>query len=270
MNSCFNAQRFGHLLQCHWLEHWREYLWFIAIASIVDIIFILIALFSSGPSYSSFDFDFQMVWYTLGVMITGALFAGLYFKGLSQAGAALIYLMRPASAFEKWLLALLVCAVAFPLVYSIFFALFSVPAQLVAKALAAAMQCLGCNNRDFRLFLPFIVAEKPGGALDWSSEYTTTQVFVLIIFWTLQGMITSGYLLFKRSPGLKTIAILFLLLILITLFAQPEQGAVWNPSAERNPPYSLLDFALSLLLWTGLPVILWTAVYFLIKEREIA
>lgn len=275
MNSVFSSRRFGYLAIAHWIENRSRYIWFIGISLIVDVIFILVALSSAQSSrVPVFDFDAQVSWYATGLFLTGSVFAGLYFKGLSQPGSSLIYLMRPASNFEKWLLTFLVTGCLFPLIYTAFFALLKLPAIAIDEVMESTRNlCNGCEEKpsDFRLFIPFLRGEEADVPISFTSKFFRIQAYILLMFWSVQALILSGSVFYKNYPILKTVLTLFLLLILIIFMrVEPQMGAFWSPSPERIIPYSLTEIGLSIVLWAGIPALLWLTLYYFLTEREIA
>jgi hypothetical protein len=274
MNDFFEWERFVRLLRAQWAESWREYAWFIAVTAMIDVIFILIMFSSeSRNSFSSFQFSGQIGWYCSGLFGSGILFAGRHFRHLTQPGAALTSLMRPASMFEKWLLAFSVVGVLYPLAYTLAYALLNFPVVELARHWHHACETCEASTPlyDFSFYIPFLSTgqqARPGNGLQL---FYKNQVFFLLLLWTLQALIVGGTLYFKRSPVLRTLLSLFVLAIaLIWLGQAPQQGAFWSAIGSETVPYSLLESSLSLALWAGLPLLLWLSVYFHLTEREVA
>ena len=274
MNEFFEPARFVHLLRAQWAECWREYLWFVGIAAIVDIIFMLI--FFSGEANGalhSFQFDGQITWYCLGLFGSGIIFAGRHFKHLVQAGPALTTLMRPASNFEKWLLAFLLIGLLYPLVYTLGYSLLNFPVvELARHWVASCKTCIDkANPVDFSFYIPFLTAGQEARSAQSLHLFYKGQLFFVLMLWTLQALIVSGTLFFKRSPILRTVLALFgLFMLTLWLGSSPERGAFWSAGVDETVPSSALESAISLALWVGLPVILWLSVYFHLTEREVA
>ncbi|MFZ6654778.1 hypothetical protein [Undibacterium sp. TJN19] len=84
--------------------------------AMLNLVFILISFSAEKEkTFSMFQFSMQMSWYTGGLFTTAIIFAGRYFRHMVNPGASLIALMRPASIFEKWLLAFVIISILFPL-----------------------------------------------------------------------------------------------------------------------------------------------------------
>jgi len=75
MSDFFDSARFGRLFRAHLAENRREYLGFLIVACLVDLIFILIAFYLiPNRSYIAFQFHGQATWCLTGLIITGIIF----------------------------------------------------------------------------------------------------------------------------------------------------------------------------------------------------
>ncbi|MFZ3001555.1 MAG: hypothetical protein WA071_14600 [Undibacterium umbellatum] len=271
MNNFFSPTRFGRLLRAHWAEKWREYAWFVAVLVMLDLIFM--AIFFSSDRHTllrQFQFVGQMQWYLTGLFFSGIIFAGRYFKYLLNPGASLVALMRPASVFEKWLMAFLVISVFYPLAYTLLYMLLNYPAVQVAKAMAFQVgSCESCNY-DFRVYFPLLTKQLAEVSSKDARMFMTGQVFFFVILSTAQAFIASGTAYFKRSPVLRTLLVLFLLFIISIWTETLPQLGIFALNFDEVQTYSTSEYGLSLALWLGLPALLWAALYFHIKEREVA
>ena len=265
MTDFFDINRFGRLLRAHWAESWREYAWFAGALVMLDLIAIAIS-FSTESSHVFWPFQYkgQATWYMTGLSLSAVIFAGRYFKYLLNPGASLIALMRPASVFEKWLMAFLVISIFYPLVYSMIYTLLNYPAVQVAKALATqAADCKGCST-DFRFYFPLLTS-------DLTENPLVSQLFSFICLSSAQALIAGGTVYFKRSPVLRTVFGAFLLFVISAwIGSTPQSGTFIRQYGEDMMPYGTTEYVLSWGLWLGLPVLLWTALFFHIKEREVA
>lgn len=274
MNNYFDITRFGRLCLAQWAENWREYAWFAAVGAMINLIFILIIFSSEAPnSFHSFNFEGQIAWYLTGLFASGLIFAGRHFRHLTQPGAALITLMRPASHLEKWLLAFLAMGVLFPLVYTLVIALMNFPMVTMAKHWSTPrVDCVGCTSAvaDFRVFIPFLSQSSESTRAN-PDHFIRSQVFTLLILWSGQGLIASATLYFRRSPILRTTLALFVLFVLILWSGiSPHRGVFWSSGSMEVLALRPLESLLSLALWTGLPVLIWLTAFFHLKEREVA
>ncbi|TDK66462.1 hypothetical protein [Sapientia aquatica] len=275
MSNFFNAARFIRLIQAHLTENRREYVGFAAVMCILDVVFILINLNTSGTSYFAFQFTSQMGWYGFGLAASSLIFAARHFRQLAKPGAAITHLMRPASQFEKCLLAFVFIGVLFPLAYTLFYTLLNYPAvQLAQHRYVAPSVCSTCPVQlapDFRFYLPFISKLRSfNGAIQHSRDIRFTIQFLLIL-WSVQALIVGGVVYFKKSPFLRTFLALFFLCIGLSITTATWQTNVfWSTVYGDSGAYSLFEIILSILRWLLLPLILWIGVYFHVKEREVA
>ncbi|BBB68400.1 hypothetical protein UNDYM_4147 [Undibacterium sp. YM2] len=272
MTDFFDMQRFVHLLRAHWAESWREYAWFAGVLMILDLIAMAISFATqSGYSYREFEFQGQITWYMMGLFPSAVIFAGRYFKYLLNPGASLIALMRPASVFEKWLMAFLVISILYPLVFTVLYIVFNYPAVQLAKSIASQWPL--CENcvRDFRFYLPFITPESTEKGMSDAGYFLKYQLFFFMLLSAAQALIAGGTAYFKRSPVLRTVLCSFLLFVILTWAGfTPQLGIFARHYGPGEMQYTAMEYGLSIGLWLGLPILLWAVLYFHIKEREVA
>lgn len=268
MSDFFDVDRFGRLLRAHWAENWRGYAWFAAFLVMLDLILVAICFGKAlGGSFVEFQFSGQKFWYTAGLFASASVFAGRYFKFLIDPGAGLIALMRPASVFEKWLMAFLIISVLYPLAYSILYVVMNYPFVQLAKRMYVETASYRSSKPDFRVYIPFLSKEMI------TDKAIPTILWLVPAFWyiwlsTAQALIAGGTVYFKRSPILRTVLSLFLLFVIfISIGGAPQTSAL---ALNGEMYYSKAEYILSHVLWLGLPVILWTVLFFHIKERELA
>ncbi|MFZ6778741.1 hypothetical protein ACO0LD_18110 [Undibacterium sp. Ji83W] len=272
MTDFFDINRFGRLLRAHWAESWREYAWFAGALVMLDLIAMAISFSTdSGNVYWAFQFQGQTMWYMTGLFFSAVIFAGRYFKYLLNPGASLIALMRPASVFEKWLMAFLVISIFYPMVFSLLYVLFNYPAVQLAKTLALQLpRCESCSG-NFHFYFPFVTKEAALKGLNNGEHALAPQLFFFLSLSAAQALIAGGTAFFKRSPVLRTILFSFLLFIVSSwVIGSPQLGIFTTHYGENDPHYSAMEYGLSVGLWLGVPLLLWTALFFHIKEREVA
>jgi hypothetical protein len=271
----FNPERFARLARAHFAEHRRSYLWFLAGVLMLEII-VSIAYAVSPTGFSQFDTSAQTGFYFFGLFVFSSVFAGRYFQSMGQRGSALIALMRPASGFEKWLLAVLVTVVLFPLAYTLLTYVVVIPDAAMAysqakhQALVAAAdwarhpagdQPAAFDPKAYALFTPW------HGLNDWRGAL---EIGLWLFF--VEGFAMFGSLYFRTVPFIKTIlaALVFLLLAaLFTSWARGDDDLVmqyWTGS-RLLAPWQTWTYG---LLWFLVPGMLWVASYRALREREIA
>lgn len=260
----FDLRRFGRLAAVQWAEHGRSWLWFLGIFVAVHFC-ILLLVTEGGRDARNLAFETQMTTYYMGYAVTGAFFALRYFSALSDRGSALTLLMRPASAFEKFLLALLVVAVLYPLAYTLAFQVCNVPGALLGemardRMLPSDPGYAYAQQRDYGPYLPFFNTQ--GGNLDLQ---------VMLCCTSAQALILASTVYFRRVAWLKAVVALFVLLVLaLPLLAMITDAKVsplfWGHHTSRDALYLR---AWLVTVWAGVPALLWASVYFFFREREL-
>jgi hypothetical protein len=263
----FDLRRFGRLAVTQWAEYGRSWLWFLGIGIAVHLCVLLLTI-QGGRAAERYSIDTQMAIYLAGYLITGGLFALRYFSALSDRDSALTCLMRPASTFEKFLLALLVVAVLYPLAYTLAFQVCNLPGAYLGEA---ARDALIAGTTADRL-LPYYQRLQYGPYLPLLGTGTfREQLQVLLGNLCLQALILAGTLYFRRVAWLKTTLALFILLVLalplLTIATDAWPSLLFVDYQTRT---DLLQVRVWLaLLWLGVPLLVWTSVFFLLKEREL-
>lgn len=269
----FDAARFSRLAKAHWAEHRRAYAWFIGIGIMVHFV-LLLAVMSGKNGFSALASDGQSVFYFLGLYTTAPIFAARYFQQMSARESALLVLMRPASALEKWLLAFMFVAIAYPLVYTLAFYVCNIPAWLIAKAqMQQALQLAIANDATatgygmldpdrYKLFFVLNEVENKRGLIAIGLSLASFQAFAVL-----------GSLYFRAMPFIKTILAAFLILLLViglvavfesrpdVFFGYWQQGSHMLTQQQR---------ALYPVAWAGVPILLWLSCLLALREREVA
>lgn len=261
----FSWPRLQRLARAHWAEQRSQYLAHLLVCGMLYIVLLLFLLGVAGVA--AFRTGTQSVLYLGGLFITGFVFAGRYFSAMAQRESALLALMRPASVLEKWLLCLLVVALAYPMAYSLLYLVITWPAQQIAVATGAALAPQNFKPGDFALFVPFAPA---AGSRDIAPHQ---QLAFLIGLWALQAFAVAGSLYYQRAALLKTLALGFALLVLTSLLfsvanVRGEVLVAWWAS-RRSVPLDAVVHALNAALWGGIPALLWWQAYVHLQEKEL-
>lgn len=263
----FDLHRFLRLASVQWAEYGRGYLWFLAIGIAVHLCVVLLIATGGMAAYA---LDMQIAVFVVGYLLTSGLFAGRYFSALARRESALTLLMRPASSFEKWMLAVLVVAVLYPIAFTLAFQVCNLPGAWLAEAArdaeVIAIQARGEGvpvylvNSEYGPYLPFGVARSG-----------TLELHLLAAGAALQGLVVAGTLYFRHLALTKTLVFLFVLaIILIPLLsvvtgANPARLFFANESAWLRP----LPLSWIVIVWTGVPALFWLGNLFLLREREV-
>lgn len=261
----FSWPRFRRLARAQWAEQRPQYLAHLLVCGMLYIVLLLFLLGVS--SFGAFRTGMQSALYFGGLYLTGFVFAGRYFNAMAQRESALLALMRPASVLEKWLLCLVVVAIAYPVAYSLLYLVITWPVQQMAVAVLSALEPQTFKPQDFALFLP--LAPSP----DRHGLSPLQQLAFLIALWAVQAFAVAGSLYFSRAALLKTLALGFGLFALTSLLAslagmRVEVLAAWW-SSRRWVPLDVWVHALNAALWIGLPTLLWLQAYVHLKDKEL-
>lgn len=267
----FDLTRFLRLARAQWAEYRRTYAWFIGIGVIVHFVLLLVLL-SGNDGHRVLTVDSQAAFYRIGLFLTAPIFAARYFQAMAKRESAGLLLMRPASKLEKWLLAVLVVAVLYPVAYSLAFYICNAPAALYAQAAAAQEEALRVatelEGRLNSLSPPEFGIYHPG------EDFRTWRhgVEFVLLLTSYQAFAVLGSLYFRSFPALKTIVAAFVLLLammLVTTLAGGESHlfmAYWTNDRELVP-WQQLFFPFA---WFAIPALMWLASLFALGEREVA
>jgi hypothetical protein len=280
MNQTFDPSRFLRLLRAHWAESWKTYAWFVGVSAVVNGIFLAMALRAdSTHQYFGLQQSAQSSWYTYGLVATGLVFATRYFESFSGAGSTLIQLMRPASAFEKWCLALLFVGVLFPLVYTLVYVCMNTPAVAYAKAHYVVPTYLATAQvvqPQFQTYLPFTTMSSNAGATSFDLNAFTGELLFAFQFLGGLALCLGGRVFFKRAAVLKTWLLVFSLLLvgvclgMFGVMVPLIPGMYWTVEAFSGSVFDAWAAVLLCAVLFGVPILLWIGLLFHIKEREVA
>ena len=270
VNGFFNLARFMRLFRAHWAENKKEYGWFFIVLAGVNFLLLSATLsVQNTSSLSSFRHDFQVFWYFSGLIVTGCIFASRYFRQLTNSGYALIQLMRPASIFEKMLLAIFIVSVFYPLVYTVIYALMNYPAVQIAKMIYVPYENATENIVQmgyFDFYFPFLTTS----TFNPKEQFLMAlQAYFFVLLWILQALLLGSSVYFKKAPILRTFVFLFVFFLVIFWAGfRAEIGTFWSgqPILHDNA----VEHWISLIVWLGLPILLWVTLFFNLKEREVA
>lgn len=264
----FDPARFLRLARAQWAEQWRGWAWFLGVCVILHFVALLLVV-SGSEGFLALHLDNQSMLYFMGLFLTGPVFAGRYFQALAQRESAGVLLMRPASSFEKWLLALLVVLVAYPLAYSLAFQVLNLPGALYALGLKASAAAPDPNDparvwwsmREYGVLWPWTAFAERGS-------------FVMTALWMaiFMGFAVLGSLYFRALPFLKTLVVGFvaflLLVFVVELFnGRPEQFFSWWTAEDRPGGWRAIFLPAA---WLLVPGLLWLGALFALRERQVS
>ena len=189
-NNFFDAQRFTGLLKSQLMENKNQYgLFFLGCTILLVAIWLIYFVFPAserGIDEKLIIFGFINAW-----AISGLFFTVRYFKILKGKGAAILYLLRPASVFEKWLAALVVVSILYPVCFAIVY--FSV-------------------SFLFTLSLP----------LSLFSDRELFKAMIYIIYY--QPILIFFCIYLKKNVLFKVLIVYFIIPIFFGIFSYPKYG----------------------------------------------
>lgn len=266
----FDLRRFLRLAAVHWAEQGRSVLWFLGIGIAVHLC-VWLLLTGGGSAREHYSRDVQTMVFVAGYVLTGPLFAGRHFAALADRGAGLTLLMRPASGFEKFLLALLMVAVFYPLAYALAFQVCNLPGALLGEAARDALVASGKTHPGTLTILaaheygPYVPLAGGRASLAW-------EVNLALAVCGLQALVVVGTLYFRALAWLKTLVALFVLL----LIGLPLLSTVLGGSLDRlfldtlGPSSAPWQRAWLATLWVGVPALFWASAFCFLRERELS
>lgn len=281
----FSLPRFVRLARVQWAERWRGWAGFALAGALLYALLLALAV-GNNHSHNALQTSGQAELYAAGLLLSGPVFAGLYFQGLRQPGAALLLLMRPASVFEKWLLAALTLLLAYPLAYTLVIgALNGLGAALEYQLAVAHFQSLSEAQRgslamprpqQWALFHPLRMASHPDRAGLYDA--VADRLGIALMFAGLCGFAVLGSLWFRRAPAIKTVLLGLALFMVTGLLDAVGDGVQLSrlelaqllPGSLQAQQASALQQLVVALFWLGTPALLWLAAWRALHERELA
>ncbi len=262
-NQLFHLPRFWQYARAHFSEKKRAYFWHFAVIAMLYFFILLMAK-------DDYKTHLQGNFYYMGLISTGFVFALRYFSDLARPESGLLALMRPASSTEKWLLAVIVTMIVYPIVYTLLFLLITYPSS-IASVHAHSNALKNHNYYNYQLFIPFkhLVMDFYTGEITNALE----QGFLWCFFLGANSYALTTSILFKRFPVIKSAALGF-----IFFFCCVSMAMIGNSEIEKIYKYwftindyefNLQAFLLGIMLWFIAPTLMLIASYFAMQEREL-
>ena len=272
----FSPRRFARLARQYAREHGRG--WAVAALALGVLLALLAVMALSISSYGhGMQSGSQAGFYYTGLLLSGYLAAHRLHGVWRSREAALVYLMRPAAVFEKWLLAALLALLVWPLIYSAVFAVvYGVAAQvgygLAVGAYEDMLRHGGNWSRppdaaDYALFVPLRQLKNAPGLV--------AQGMLALAYAALMGYAAATLTWFGRHAALRALLLLIALgLTTLVLLAGLGNGSRWGhvlfDAWLRPRPLPLWASLLAAAFWLGVPALLWLASWRALREKELA
>ncbi len=281
-SQTFSPSRFARLARLQSQEQGRAWGLFVLV---LTVLLALVAAFALSDSNGRGGMtDAQMPVYVTGLLLSGYLFAHQVLGVWRSREASLLYLMRPASTFEKWLLMLLTLLVLYPLLYTaVFAAIYAVAGELgyriaqtaaqeAARATSDANWLQKVDVAEFVTFIPLRPHPSVLAALSLQAQAAWG-----IVYAALMAFAALGLVYFRRHGAMRTLVTAIGLAIITLLMMAALNDAInfralgaWLVPRDERLGLSAATFVFSGLFWAGIPLLLWAASYRALRERDLS
>ena len=263
MNNTFNARRFALLLKKTLFEKPTQLFGFTGLI----FLFILIVYYIT-KTFVNFQVA-QNISFLWGLVGGDFILASFMFNYFSSTASGSSYLTLPVSNFEKWLTAVVIAGILYPLAFLIFYRIMD------ASFVAAYHNSLDPNG-------PFYKIRYEAVYLFRFNAWIARQCYTM--FLVFSGMMLIGSLYFNKVALVKTalfvcvlafgiygINYLFASLMFkniddafpfqhVAILVGREVGSVELPKNVHDPIWYFMNY--------GLPVILWGVAFIRLREKE--
>ncbi len=263
MNNTFNATRFGKLLKKTLLERPMHTYGFTGLVLVVVLI-----LYAVVKTLSGFDMA-QKLTFFVGVTAGSFFLASFVFGYFSSNASGSSFLTLPASHFEKWLCAVLITGVLYPLIFLIFY-----------RIMDSSFVAIYHNSLDTAS--PFYKQLYERVYLFDLTGIVARNVYIMFFIYT--GAMLVGSLYFNKVAVIKValaLCTVFIFtfglnwLIAIGLFGSVEDAAPFNHVALRagkDIGSIELPTRAGKIFWNTIiyffPTILWLLSFTRLREKE--
>ena len=274
MNDIFSISRFGLLTKKFTKEHITTYvLYLAALAGILTIIYGLVVLASLSGRFPQ---DVPEIFYTLGMLFGGSMFAGSFFSFFQNKARGIQYLNLPASHSEKLFLSFLFTQLVFFISFTVIFFLID-------------RMMIGIFNH-FHKIPPYVSPDRYAQYTALPMEFLGRETSVgLVISIVASAIALFGSLCFEKNAFVKTALIVMSIFTLVLYcnfqFAStmlPEQTMPGGMFFTRNLRIGTDEAVKGIVLlpdsWYNfirvfLPgmvyTLFWTASYFKLREKQV-
>lgn len=263
MHNTFHLKRFLLLLKKTLLERPIQFFGFTGLMfAITAIVYAFVKSQAGfGPAQNS-----SFIW---GLVGGGCFLASFVFNNFSSNAAGSSYLTLPASTLEKWLCAVVIAGVLYPLLFGMFFR--------------------GLDAIFVHSFHQSLDPQQPDYAAVYRSVYLfpfdgRVAVKAYQLYWFLAGAMLIGALYFNKMPFITTGVIIVLLLIggfalnwfIAKAFFGPIENAgpfhhvsilVGKEIGSIDLPGSAARFFEAAVMY-ALPLLLWPLAFVRLREKE--
>ncbi len=263
MNNTFNVKRFGLLLKKTLLERPVQMFGFTGL--LLALVLILYVVIKSLGGFTAAQ-NITFIWCLPGGSFFLASFMFGYFSSNASGSS---YLTLPASHFEKWLCAVLIAGILYPLIFLIFYHITDI--SFVAIYHNSLDTASPFYKQQYESVYPFNL----NGVIAW-------KVYPIFLF--LTGAMLVGSLYFNKTAFIKVAIVLCILCIGIfglnwlmakMIFGNINDAAPFNhvtiPVGKEEGSIELPSGIVNIIncsIWYILPSILWLLAFTRLREKE--
>lgn len=270
MNNTFNMNRFGLLLRRQWLEFGKIYLMSLVVLAGILIGFYFFNIPDFNRSLSRWDdhghaqLSFRIPVFTAIGFLFITIEASAYFSAFGQKPKAIMELMTPASATEKFLCSILFSTVLSIISYLLIF-------YLIDAFFINYINELWNNHKAMNYNTGKLIPVSFSTLFDdLTSEREFKFLFALPFFFSSIFLLGSIY--FNRFHYIKTAVSVTALLTFIVFLTIKFASWVTEGKSRISSVNSLeKDFVFTIFFWSSvaLSLIIWLITYVRLKEKEV-
>lgn len=275
MNNTFSLPRFGLLLKKFMKEHLSTYLLYIAI--LAGLLLLVYGLSVLGSLNGKFHAEVPFVFFVLGIIFTGSLFASSFYSFFSNKAKGIQYLNLPSSHTEKLMIGFLFTQVVFFIVYFVVF-------YLVDQLMVLTFNKFHTTPASVPAEFHSLYVAHP---IDFSNEEVTNGITLAFIVTAISHY---GSLCFEKNAFVKTALLTIIggagfmfysyyaMKGMISENVMPGGDRLFNSSLRVGSDETVKGIVHLPGSWTTfltwfIPVIMyvlfWAASYFKLKEKQV-
>lgn len=263
MNNTFNAKRFGLLFKKTLLERPVQMFGFTGL--LLGLVLILYTVAKTLIGFGAAQ-NLTFIWGLPGGSFFLASFMFGYFSSNASGSS---YLTLPASHFEKWLCAVLIAGILYPLIFLIFYHIMDI------SFVAIYHNSLDTSSPFYKQQYESVYPFNLNGIVAW-------KVYPMFLF--LTGAMLVGSLYFNKTAFIKVAIALCILFIGIfglnwlmakIIFGNINDAAPFNhvtiPVGKEEGSIELPSDIVNIInysIWYILPSILWLLAFTRLREKE--
>ncbi|MEO8885496.1 MAG: hypothetical protein ABI367_05495 [Mucilaginibacter sp.] len=258
MNNTFDIKRFSMLFKKHTQEQGKTYL--LSAGVLTGFMFLLFGFFSYSND-GHLPTNLQIPVFIFMSLIAGGIFTSIVFSELGDKSKAIPALMLPASHFEKYLIGWMYSYLIFQVVYV---GVFYLTAGIIVSM----------GHHELEVDKVINIFDTQGNQC-W---------YAFVMYSFIHAFAFFGAIFFKKLHFIKTAIAFFICLIILIIINNPIINAI-IPGVVKSVPFQQLAINeheryisiwptenmvnASLCVLALVVLLLWTATYLRVKEKEV-